>query len=69
VMGVPARQVGWMCQCGVRLKLYDDEATCESCGNSFHLEAGLLTFHPDRLTAGPSNMDALFQNVAELIPE
>ena len=24
MVGVPARRVGWMCQCGVRLQLRDD---------------------------------------------
>ena len=39
VYGNPARQHGWMCQCGVKLSLgMDDrieEATCSACGTSY----------------------------------
>ena len=28
MVGVPARRVGWMCQCGVRLQLQDGRASC-----------------------------------------
>ena len=34
VMGVPARQVGWVCECGKKLP---DSYQC-SCGRHFHLE-------------------------------
>jgi UDP-2-acetamido-3-amino-2,3-dideoxy-glucuronate N-acetyltransferase len=34
VTGVPARRIGWMCQCGERLP--DDGAgTCKACGTSY----------------------------------
>ena len=32
MVGVPARRVGWMCQCGVRLSLTGGEAACAACG-------------------------------------
>jgi UDP-2-acetamido-3-amino-2,3-dideoxy-glucuronate N-acetyltransferase len=39
MVGVPARQAGWMCQCGVRLAMSVDAgeqaATCASCGTSY----------------------------------
>ncbi len=35
VMGVPGIQVGWMCQCGVRLEVIEREATCSGCGESY----------------------------------
>jgi UDP-2-acetamido-3-amino-2,3-dideoxy-glucuronate N-acetyltransferase len=40
VAGVPARPIGWVCQCGVRLDLgatlaESDRATCASCGTSY----------------------------------
>jgi UDP-2-acetamido-3-amino-2,3-dideoxy-glucuronate N-acetyltransferase len=40
VAGVPARRIGWMCQCGERLQLPAElpahvEAECRSCGASF----------------------------------
>jgi UDP-2-acetamido-3-amino-2,3-dideoxy-glucuronate N-acetyltransferase len=38
VVGSPARQIGWMCRCGVRLQVSDERAQCESCGHSYILE-------------------------------
>jgi UDP-2-acetamido-3-amino-2,3-dideoxy-glucuronate N-acetyltransferase len=32
MVGVPARRVGWMCQCGERLLLTDGNAACAACG-------------------------------------
>ena len=33
MVGVPARRVGWMCQCGVRLQLsVDGTGACDACG-------------------------------------
>jgi UDP-2-acetamido-3-amino-2,3-dideoxy-glucuronate N-acetyltransferase len=42
VVGSPARQIGWMCRCGVRLHLSDDRAQCESCGQNYALDGGIL---------------------------
>ena len=42
MVGVPARRVGWMCQCGERLRPSDGAATCGRCGSSYHDEAGRL---------------------------
>jgi UDP-2-acetamido-3-amino-2,3-dideoxy-glucuronate N-acetyltransferase len=36
VVGNPARQIGWMCSCGVRL---DEKLTCGACGRQY-LESG-----------------------------
>jgi UDP-2-acetamido-3-amino-2,3-dideoxy-glucuronate N-acetyltransferase len=49
VMGVPARQVGWMCQCGVRLELNDSSAACDACGKAYELQDGQL--RPDMAVA------------------
>jgi len=38
VAGVPARRIGWMCACGVRLSfeaVARDHATCEACGATY----------------------------------
>jgi UDP-2-acetamido-3-amino-2,3-dideoxy-glucuronate N-acetyltransferase len=35
VVGNPARIVGWMCRCGVRLHFVGDTATCSGCGTSY----------------------------------
>jgi len=42
MVGVPARRVGWMCQCGVRLQPRDGRAVCSACGTSYHEADGLL---------------------------
>ena len=41
MVGVPARLIGWMCQCGVRLDLPatgESRATCADCSTSYLLE-------------------------------
>ena len=48
VAGVPARRIGWMCQCGERLPLAaelanDAKATCATCGASYREDSGSLT--------------------------
>jgi UDP-2-acetamido-3-amino-2,3-dideoxy-glucuronate N-acetyltransferase len=43
VVGVPARQVGWVCQCGVRLEVADRTALCPSCGATYRLNLGKLS--------------------------
>ena len=53
VVGVPARQIGWVCQCGERLVSAADasanetlgpvQLTCEACGCAYGLEKGHLT--------------------------
>lgn len=46
VMGVPGKQVAWICQCGVRLELSGHKATCEHCGDTYVLEQGRLLRRP-----------------------
>ena len=38
VYGNPARQQGWICQCGVKLELSGDHATCAECGDAYRLQ-------------------------------
>jgi UDP-2-acetamido-3-amino-2,3-dideoxy-glucuronate N-acetyltransferase len=42
MVGVPARRVGWMCRCGVRLQLRDGHATCTACGTMYRETEGTL---------------------------
>ena len=42
MVGVPARRVGWMCRCGVRLQIRDGRATCAACGTGYQESDGLL---------------------------
>ena len=43
MVGVPARQAGWMCQCGERLALRDGRASCPACGAGYREAGGVLT--------------------------
>ena len=42
MVGVPARRVGWMCQCGIRLRLDNGRASCAACGATYQERDGLL---------------------------
>lgn len=35
VVGVPAKQIGWVCQCGVTLKFAKKKAHCQYCGKKY----------------------------------
>lgn len=43
MVGVPARRVGWMCQCGERLHLRDKFAACGACGATYREDQGALS--------------------------
>lgn len=51
MVGVPARRVGWMCQCGLRLELKGGAASCATCGATYEEKDGRL-----RLVALPSRV-------------
>jgi UDP-2-acetamido-3-amino-2,3-dideoxy-glucuronate N-acetyltransferase len=38
VAGVPAKQIGWACRCGVTLKFKNNKAKCDYCGDSYEIE-------------------------------
>jgi len=42
MVGVPARRVGWVCQCGTRVTLREGAATCPDCGSAYRETNGLL---------------------------
>jgi UDP-2-acetamido-3-amino-2,3-dideoxy-glucuronate N-acetyltransferase len=42
MVGVPARRVGWMCRCGVRLQLKAGQGTCAACGTEYRESDGTL---------------------------
>ncbi|MEM5831250.1 MAG: acyltransferase, partial [Candidatus Aenigmatarchaeota archaeon] len=47
VVGVPARQIGWVCKCGTTLKFEGDYAKCEYCGSEYRLEGERLLILKD----------------------
>src|SRR5690242_17008726 len=42
MVGVPARRVGWMCQCGERLSVMAGQAACAVCGSHYEEANGSL---------------------------
>jgi len=42
VAGIPAKQIGWVCKCGVTLKFVGNLAKCEQCGSEYKLETESL---------------------------
>jgi UDP-2-acetamido-3-amino-2,3-dideoxy-glucuronate N-acetyltransferase len=42
VAGVPARQIGWVCNCGVRLEMSEGLGRCPACANAYSVEEGGL---------------------------
>lgn len=43
MVGVPARRVGWMCQCGLRLVVHEGAGRCAACGTAYRERDGVLT--------------------------
>jgi UDP-2-acetamido-3-amino-2,3-dideoxy-glucuronate N-acetyltransferase len=43
MVGVPARQVGWVCDCGVRLNGSDESLRCRVCGETYVLQDGTIS--------------------------
>jgi UDP-2-acetamido-3-amino-2,3-dideoxy-glucuronate N-acetyltransferase len=43
MVGVPARQIGWMCYCGIRLPDSDSPLRCPSCGRQYSIDDRICT--------------------------
>jgi UDP-2-acetamido-3-amino-2,3-dideoxy-glucuronate N-acetyltransferase len=43
VAGVPARRIGWVCQCGVRLAVNEESWSCSRCGEKYVLAGGQMS--------------------------
>ena len=48
--GVPARRIGWVCQCGITLRFEGDAATCGECGRGYVRDGEHIT-----LSSAPSH--------------
>ncbi len=42
MVGVPARQIGWVCRCGTTLKEFKNYLICPDCSNTYKLEKNHL---------------------------
>jgi UDP-2-acetamido-3-amino-2,3-dideoxy-glucuronate N-acetyltransferase len=51
MVGVPARQTGWMCYCGIRLPNATSHPKCDVCGREYVIEGGMATEAVDASTA------------------
>lgn len=40
--GVPARRIGWACECGTTLRVHDGRAVCADCGREYREADGRL---------------------------
>lgn len=40
MVGVPAQQIGWVCQCGVTLTFENNTASCKACNHHYKLTHG-----------------------------
>ena len=38
VAGVPARMLGWACECGLALRFDEERTTCRACGKEYQME-------------------------------
>ena len=53
VVGVPAKQIGWMCNCGIRLTDLAPQPKCQVCGREYIIEDGVATDVTDVHVAQP----------------
>ena len=51
VMGVPAKQVGWVCSCGMRLRDASPVPTCKSCGRTYEISKNSCSEIPEKSVA------------------
>jgi UDP-2-acetamido-3-amino-2,3-dideoxy-glucuronate N-acetyltransferase len=51
VLGVPAKQVGWVCSCGVRLGEALSVMSCASCGKTYEIAGNSCNEVPERFVA------------------
>jgi UDP-2-acetamido-3-amino-2,3-dideoxy-glucuronate N-acetyltransferase len=46
MVGNPARRIGWMCQCGVKLPAMVGDVACEACGKFFRITGDVCNPSP-----------------------
>ena len=53
MVGVPARQTGWVCQCGVRLEVSLETASCPACSDNYVLREDKMAVSVDAPALAP----------------
>lgn len=43
VVGVPAKQTGWVCECGSKISFRGENAQCVKCERQYRIEAGIVS--------------------------
>ena len=43
VVGNPARRAGWMCRCGIKLRVDGETVRCSACGTAYAYHGGVLS--------------------------
>lgn len=66
VVGSPARRVGWMCRCGVRLNISDGHGQCTTCGQAYLLDGERLVTISDVPLAATGRQSSASQLQAPL---
>ncbi len=52
MVGVPARRVGWICECGERLADFTSETTCSRCERGYRASDGAIVREETEVTPG-----------------
>ena len=68
VAGVPAKQKGWACKCGVTLKFKNGHAKCGYCGGEYKLVDGKISVVKENLSTfnfQPSRSDKMSEEILE----
>jgi UDP-2-acetamido-3-amino-2,3-dideoxy-glucuronate N-acetyltransferase len=66
VVGVPARQIGWVCRCGVSVDLSDGVGSCEECASAYSVIGdALVSVLPASLNPRGTFPDAMAATAGE----
>jgi UDP-2-acetamido-3-amino-2,3-dideoxy-glucuronate N-acetyltransferase len=64
IMGVPGKQVGWICACGVRLADIVPVVSCTACGKSYRVSDGKCTAESNASLRSVATARAVASSVA-----
>ena len=65
VVGNPARRIGWVCQCGLRLCVEAGGARCETCGWSYEVtDSRCQPVHTKTTPMPDPNVEVIVQTIA-----
>jgi UDP-2-acetamido-3-amino-2,3-dideoxy-glucuronate N-acetyltransferase len=59
--GVPARQMGWICECGEKLSFSSNVATCHACHTTFALSLDGKVCSPQQINTSRESVESNMQ--------